>query len=248
MKTFLKSAILILLLLIPVSSARSKAGNVFQDYAFPNGVVWNIGGYDSYDVVMRDNVVGVARADYREVDISGQDGYRIHWVQDWTGNGSTFNIDIDTRMLQKDLSVQMTTHIETINGKIWQYTGNFTGKDMSIGAYFPDDPVHHEYNLNRTERYCDADILLFLMRNIPFAEGNFITLTTIDVAQQAFYTPIAKVTGSETIETRRAQYDCWVVDISLPKGNITAWYSKSDTHTLIKARFPDRELLFNHHS
>jgi hypothetical protein len=157
-------------------------------------------------------------------------------------------VDVDTNMLKKDLSVLMATHIQKINNQTWQYKNNCTGTDRTFESYGPGDTVPQEQPMNWTGRYVDAELLPFLYRNIPYADRNFITLTALDVAQQSFYTPIATVTGSEVVETKSAQYDCWVVSVSLSSSSFTAWYSKTDKHYLVKVRYPDRELVLNHHS
>jgi len=236
-----------LIVLLGLSSAPVQA-EVFMDYSFPNGVVWQIAGFEVYDILQRGENIGQARVDYKQITMLDQPAYRVIWHQSWTEEGSTYQIDVDSKMLKSGLAVLMSTHSEKVGDQEWRYEGNYTGENMSIGAYYPGDPQRYEYAMNRTGRYADADILPFLFRNIPFAERNFVTFTTIDISSQTFFTPIAMVTGSEVVDTGATQYDCWVANVSSPSGGFTAWYSKSDKHYLVKVRYGDRELVLNHHS
>lgn len=230
---------------LPCPPARSE---VFMEYDFSGGVVWQIGGFEVYDVMQRGEVVGEAKVEYKQITMLDQPAYRVIWNESWTDGETSYSISVDSKMLARNLGVLMATHTETVGDEEWKYEGNYTGGNLVIGFYLPGDPERHERSMNRTGRYCDFDLLPFLLRNIPFAERNFVTLTVVDIVGQTFFTPIATVAGSEIIETRNTQYDCWVVNVSLPAGGFTAWYSKSDKHYLVKVRYSDRELLLNHHS
>lgn len=246
MKNIIPAGFLILLLVFVSQPARSE---VMMDYNFPNGVLWSIGGFEVYDILQRGEPIGQGRIDYRKTTMLEQPAYRAHWVQTWKSEGSTYTNDVDTKMLSKDLSVVSTTYKEKVNDQEWRYEGNYTGDAMVIGYYLPGDSTRYERSMNRKGKYCDVDILPFLLRNVPFAERNIVTLNCIDVMRQTFYTPIATITGSEVVETPTTQYDCWVVNIGLPNDEkVTAWYSKSDKHYLVKARYFDHELVLNRHS
>jgi hypothetical protein len=245
MHRFLRLLLLIPLVCLLAAPARSE---VFMDYTFPDGVLWDVGGFEVYDILQRGEIVGTARVDYSEITMMDQPAYRLRWTQSWTAADKEYETTIDSKMLGADLSVVMSNRSDQVGDEETRYEGNFSGENLTIGIYFPDDAERYEYSMNRTGDYRDAGILPFLFRNIPFADRNFVTFTVIDLVSQSFYTPIATVTGSEVVETPTTQYDCWVVGISRPEGGLTAWYSKSDNHYLVKIRDGDREIVLNHHS
>jgi hypothetical protein len=70
----------------------------------------------------------------------------------------------------------------------------------------------------------------------------------VNVSQHRFITPIAKITGSEVVETSTTQYDCWTVAVTIGTEAFTAWYSKNDEHYLVRIRYSDRDIVLNHHS
>jgi len=240
----------LLVLLILVCSVSPQArSDVFMDYDFTDGLVWQIGGFEVYDVMQRGEIVGEARIEYSGLTMMDQPAVRVEWTESWTDeDGETTIIDTDVKMIQSDLKALMSTHVRTIGEDEWRFEGNYTGETLVFGAYYPGEAQREEASLSRGGRFCDTDILPFLLRNIPFDDGNFVTLTTVDVKSHSFITPIASVMGSEIVETANTQYDCWVVNISLGSDGFTAYYSKTDTHFLVKVRYNDRELVLNHHS
>ncbi|MFH1676669.1 MAG: DUF3108 domain-containing protein, partial [bacterium] len=210
---------------------------VFTDYNFPNGVLWQIGGFEKYDILQRGLVVGEATIKYRKLEMLDQPAYRLEWTEKWTDtNGIVYDISQDTKLASSDLRVLMATRIENVGGKEWRYEGNYTGGNLSIGFFVPDDAERHEFNVARSTSFSDADVLPFLFRNIPLTDGNFVTFTVLDLGTQTFFTPIGNVKGSEIVETAKTQYDCWVVSVSTQSGGFTAYYSKSDRHYLVKVK------------
>ncbi len=240
--------LLVLLTLVCAYSPQARS-EVFMDYDFSAGIVWQIGGFEVYDIMQRGEVVGEARIDYSGLTMLDQDAVRVEWTQSWTHDeDETTQIESDVKMLQSDLKALMATYTRISGDQEWRFEGNYTGENLIFGAYYPGDATREEAMLSRGGRFCDTDILPFLLRNIPFADGNFITLTTVDVKSHSFITPIASIMGSEIVETANTQYDCWVVTVSLGSEGFTAFYSKTDTHFLVKVRYSDRELVLNHHS
>ena len=231
--------------------APKAQSEVYMDYDFPDGVVWRIGGFEVYDVVQRGEVVGEARIEYSQITMLDQPAYRLRWLESWTEGeeaAKTHEVEVDTKMAAGDLRAHMAMRIERIGEEEWRFEGNYTGENQTIGSYYPDDPERYEFSVARKSRFHDADILPFLLRNIPFEEGNFVTLSVLDISTQSFFTPIANVTGSEIVETSKTQYDCWTVNVSTVMGGFTAWYSKSDPHYLVRIRYPDRDIVLDHHS
>jgi hypothetical protein len=224
------------------------SSEVFMDYDFPNGVVWQIGGFEVYDILQAGNVVGEARIDYSSITMLDQPAYRVKWTETWTQDGKANEFSVDTKMLASGLAAVMSTHIEKVDDQVWRYEGNYSGDNITIKAYVPGEEEARDHSMNRMGNYADFDILPFILRNMPFAERNFVTLTVIDIVNRSFFTPIAQVTGSEIVETSSTQYDCWVVSVSHPNGSLRAYYSKNDKHYLIKVEFGDKEIVLNHHS
>jgi hypothetical protein len=238
------SVITILCLLSP--GARSE---VYMDYQFPDGINWAIGGFETYDIILRGEVIGEARIDYHNLTMMDANAFKLEWNQSWTNeDGTTSSVNTDSRMRASDFKSYMVTRIETVGDEEWRFEGNYTGENLQFGAYYPGEAERVESNLTRSGRFCDLDILPFILRNIPFEEGNFVTLNAIDVSTHSFVTPIATVSGSEIVETTNTQYDCWAVNVSLGNNGFTAWYSKNDKHYLVKIRYNDREVVLNHHS
>lgn len=232
-----------------VFNSPQAIGEVYMDFDFADGVLWHRGGFESYDILMRGEKVGTARVDYSQMTMLDATAYRVEWEQTWTDlDGTENHITSDSKMRASDLKVYMSTRIVTIDEDEWRFEGNYTGDSLVFGAYLPGVTNRQESSLTRSGRYCDADILPFLLRNIPYEIGNFITLMVVDVQTHSFITPIAKVTGSEIVETANTQYDCWVVTASLGRDAFTAWYSKNEEHYLVRIRFADRDIVLNHHS
>ncbi|MCX6647488.1 MAG: hypothetical protein NTY09_14175 [bacterium] len=231
-----------------VISPRASS-TVYMDYEFPDGVVWTAGNFETYDILMRNEVVGESRVDYSQMTMMDEPAYRIEWDQTWTDlDGAVNSVSSDSKMRAGNLRVLISTLAIKVNDEEWQYEGNYTGNDLLFGAYLPGVAERQESSLSRGGLFCDADALPFLLRNIPFEEGNFTTLTVVDVSSHRFITPIAKVTGSEIVETSTTQYDCWTVAVTLGNTAFTAWYSKNDKHYLVRLRYSDRDLVLNHHS
>ena len=236
-----------LCLLIAVSPRADS--EVYMDYEFPEGIVWTAGNFEAYDILQRGEVVGQARIDYSQMTMADEPAFRIEWEQNWTDMGGIENsVSLDAKMRASDLRAYMSTLVIRNNDDEWQYEGNYTGNDIIFGVYYPDDAEREESSLPRGGRFCDSNALPFLLRNIPFEEGNFVTLTVVDVSSHRFVTPIAKVTGSEIVETANTQYDCWTVSVTLGEAGFTAWYSKNDKHYLVRVRYSDRDIVLNHHS
>jgi len=219
-----------------------------MDYRFPDGVVWQIGGFEVYDILRAGEVVGQAKVEYKSITMLDQPAYRVQWKESWVQDEVEHVISVDSKMLAKDLSMVMTTHTNKRGEDEWRYECNSSGGRIVVGYYGPGEAVAEEYSINKLGYYADAGLLPFLLRNIPFAERNYVTFRVFDVVDQTSYTPIASVTGEQVVETSATQYDCWVVNVSLPGGSFTAWYSKSPQHYLVKVRYSDREIVLNHHS
>jgi hypothetical protein len=245
MNRIFQLSIVIGLLMLLVQPARTE---VLMDYKFQKKSTWAIGGFETYDIIVRGAIVGFARVDYSKITMMDQPANRVVFNQTWTDAGIANTIEIDSKMLVDGLYVVMSTHTEKVGTDVWRYEGNYTGKKMTFNAYLPGDPDVHEYGMNKTKSYVDVDILPFALRNIPFADRTFITFSTVDLSHQNSYTPIASVNGSETVDTGQAQYDCWIVNVSLPTGGYTAWYSKTDKHYLVKLHYNDRDLVLHRHS
>jgi len=246
MKHWLKALVPVVLLLAQSSGARSE---VYMDYDFPDGVNWRIGGFEAYDVMQRGEVVGEAKVQYSQITMMDQPTYRLEWTQSWaSGENETTTIDVDVKMLASSLKALMSSRIVNVGDQEWRFEGNYTGQSLQFGAYYPGEAEREESSLTRGGRFCDADALPFLLRNIPFEEGNFVTMTVVDVSTHSFVTPIASVAGTEIVETANTQYDCWVVSVSLGSEGFTAWYSKNESHYLVRIRYADRDIVLNHHS
>jgi len=240
--------LLMILLLVGFLAPRAQS-EVYMDYEFPDTVLWQIGGFEVYDVMQRGAVVGESTVGYSKMEMLNEPAYRIEWTQSWTtAEGEKNEISADVKMRSSDLKALMATSVLKIGDEEWRYEGNYTGQTLEFGTYYPGKAQREEASLTRSGRYHDMDILPFLLRNIPFEEGNFITLTVVDVSTHSFITPIASVVGSEIVETATTQYDCWVVNVSVGIEGFTAWYAKNDQHFLVKIRYNDRELVLNHHS
>lgn len=236
-----------LFLLVTISPRADS--EVYMDYEFPDGVVWVQGSFEAYDILQRGEIVGEARVDYGQLTMMDEPAIRIEWDQSWTDTDGVENsFSSDSKMRSSDLRALMSTLAVTVGDEEWQYEGNYTGDTLLFGAYFPGVAERNEATLSRGGRFCDADALPFLLRNIPFEEGVFVTLMVVDVTNHRFVTPIAKVTGSEIVETANTQYDCWTVSVTLGSVGFTAWYSKNDMHYLVRLRYADRDMLLNHHS
>ncbi len=225
--------------------ARSE---VYMDYDFAEGIVWQVGGFEVYDVIIRGEVVGEARVDYSQLTMLDQPAIRLEWSETWVNGDETNEILIDTKMIVSDLRAVLVSRTERIDDDEWVYDGNYSGNDLAIGYYLPGESERQEYRINRSGRILDEGVLPFLLRNIPFDDGNFATLTVLDPTTQSFFTPIVIVSASEIVETSATQYDCWAVNVSTPSGGFTAWYSKTDQHYLVKIRYSDREIVLNYHS
>lgn len=222
---------------------------VYMDFDFPDGIVWQVGGFEVYDVMQRGQVIGQARVEYSPLTMLDQPAVRFTWNETWTDeNDIEHETQIDTKMLQSNLRAVLSSRIEIIDSEEWIYEGNFSGDNLAVGYYLPGEAERQEYSVNRPGRILDAAVLPFLLRNIPFEQGNFVTMTVLDTSRQQFFTPIATVSGSQLVQTLATQYDCWTVDVSTPTGGFTAWYTKSDKHYLVRIRYADREIVLNHHS
>jgi hypothetical protein len=220
-----------------------------MDYNFPDGIVWEAGNFETYDILQRNEVVGEARVDYSQLTMMDESAFRIEWEQSWTDlEESEHSIVSDSKMRASDLRAFMSTLTVNVGSEEWKYEGNYVGDNLIFGSYFPGVAEREETTLSRGGMFCDADALPFILRNIPFAEGNFVTLTVVNVSQHRFITPIAKITGSEVVETSTTQYDCWTVAVTIGTEAFTAWYSKNDEHYLVRIRYSDRDIVLNHHS
>ncbi len=237
------------ILAIVALSSPSAMSEVYMDYDFADGVTWKIGGFEVYDIYQRGEAVGESRVDYSQLTMLDQPAYRVEWTQSWTDeNEETTLVEVDVKMLASNLHALMASRKVVIGEEEWSFEGNYTGHSLEFGSYYPGEAEREEASLTRGGRYHDADILPFLLRNMPFEDGNFLTLSVVDVSMHSFVTPIAKVQGSELVETANTQYDCWVVNVSMGTEGFTAWYSKTDDHYLVKIRYTDREIVLNHHS
>lgn len=245
----MKNRIIFLSLIALIFLCPVARGEVFMDYDFAQGLVWQVGGFEAYDIIQRGEVIGEARVDYSSLEMLDEDAIRLEWAQSWVdSDDESMEIDIDVKMHADDLKALMATHLLTIGEEEWTFEGNYTGESLVFGSYYPGEAERREASLTRGGRFADADVLPFLLRNIPFEDGNFVTLTVVDVRTQSFVTPIASVMGSELVETSNTQYDCWVVNVSLGNNGFTAWYSKTENHYLVKIRYSDRDIVLNHHS
>lgn len=243
-----RAAIILFILGILVLSTQPASSEVYTDYDFPE-VVWQIGGFEVYDVMQRGEVVGESRIEYSEITMLDEPAYRLVWNQSWqSGEEETTEIQSDVKMRASNLKALMSSRTVRIGDEEWRFEGNYTGRTLEFGAYYPGEAQREEASLTRGGNYHDADILPFLLRNIPFEEGNFVTISVVDVETHSFVTPIAQVAGSEIVETANTQYDCWVVNVSMGMNGFTAWYSKSEEHYLVQIRYSDRDIVLNHHS
>jgi len=237
------SAISILAFVSP--GARSE---VFLDYDFPDGVVWQIGGFEVYDVMVRGEVAGTSRIDYSSLEMADARAYRIEWHQEWSSDeNETTTVDVDVKMRASDLKALMASRVYKVGDEEWRFEGNYTSENLSFLSYPPGEAEPSEAILMRTTRFHDADIVPFILRNIPFADDNIVTFSVVDVSQHSFVTPIPRIVGSEIVETANTQYDCWIVNWSVGRVSYTAWYSKNDKHYLVKVHLPERDLVLNHH-
>jgi len=233
-----------LLVMVPASHSE-----IFTDFDFSGESVWQVGGFEVYDVMVRGEIVGEGKVEYSELTMMDAPAIRVEWLESWTDDaGVTTEVTYDVKQRADDMHVWMSTRTLKVGEEEWRFEGNYTGQNLQFVYYYPDEEEAQEASLSRSGRYHDMDILPFLLRNIIFEESNFFTLTVVDVANRSFMTPIARVTGSEIVETANTQYDCWVVNISLGMDSITAYYSKNEKHYLVKVRYSDREIVLNHHS
>lgn len=231
-----------------ILAALPAVGKVYMDYKFTDGNVWRVGGFEVYDLIQNGQVVGKAKIEYKRITMLNKPAYRLIWSESWKDENGTYQNDVDTKMLADGLRVLMSTRIEKSGAGEWRYDGNYTGDVITVNVFEPGSPEPREHKLNRKGHYYDVDVLPFILRNIPFEDRNIITLSVVDTTSQTFYTPIAKITGNEVVETSKTQYDCWVVSVSLPSGGFKAWYSKTAQRYLVKLQLGDREILLNHHS
>ena len=225
--------------------ARSE---VFMDYQFPDGNIWHIGGFEIYDVMLRGEVIGEARIDYKSLTMQDAPAYRLQWSENWTSGNDVHDLSYDVKLSSAGLHALLSSKIENINGEEWRYEGNYSGENMTIESYYPDNPDVFEYSISKAFQFSDADALPFIIRNIPFDENNFVSFRVMDLSSAMTFTPIIKIMGTEIVETSQTQYDCWRVEVSAAVGGFTAWYSRTDDHYLVKIRYPDREMVLNHHS
>jgi hypothetical protein len=246
MKRWLSSVAVFGILIMLAPAVRSE---VYMDYDFSGGLVWQVGGFEVYDIMVRGEVAGQARVDYGQLTMLDQPAIRLTWNESWTdAQGVSASTDVDTKMLASDLTALLTSRKDTVGDDEWIYEGNFAGEDLTIGYYLPGEAERQEYVVNRPGRILDASILPLILRNIPFENNNFVTLTVLDTTTQKFFTPIIKINGSELVQTSSTQYDCWTVSVSTNRGGFTAWYTKTEKHYLIRIRYSDREIVLNHHS
>ncbi len=240
---------LFVVILVVCGFSPGAQSEVYMDYDFTDGVLFQIGGFEVYDVMQRGEVVGEATVTYSELEMMDAPAIRLEWTKSLTSeNEETTEIDVDVKMRLSDLKALMSSRIVTVGEQEWRFDGNYTGDNLQFGSYYPDHAERVEASLTRGGRFYDADVLPFLLRNVPFEQGNFITFTTVDVSAHSFITPIASVSGSEIVETESTQYDCWVVKVSIGYEGFTAWYSKNEKHYLVKIRYEDHEVVLNHHS
>lgn len=225
-----------------------SSGEVFMDYEFADGIVWQVGGFEVYDVYVRGEDVGDARVDYGQLTMLDAPAYRLEYTESWLSGESQHDMSLDVKMTADGLRALLSDKVKTIDSREWRFEGNYSGDNMSIEAYYPGDPQSYEYTLSRVLAFSDADALPFILRNIPFEDNNFVTLRVMDLETHTTYTPIAKIVGTEIVETAQTQYDCWVVNVSTVSGGFTAWYSRTDKHYLVKVRYPDRDIVLDHHS
>ncbi len=231
-------------LVSPVAS-----GEVYLDYDFPEGVSWQTGGFEVYDIIVRGEIAGQGKVSYSSIEMMNEDAYRVEWEQSWASSETeTTQINLDVKMRASDLKAHMSSLITTIGDREWRFEGNYTGQSLEFISYFPGEDEPGDASMMISSRFHDADLLPFLLRNIPFVQGNFVTLSIVDVASHSFMTPIPRVIGTEIVETSNTQYDCWIVSWSIGGETYQAWYSRNDKHYLVKIRYPDRELLLNYHS
>ncbi|HEX9744014.1 MAG TPA: hypothetical protein VGB30_01170 [bacterium] len=233
------------LLLLFCPRANSK---VYMDYDFSGDLVWQMGHFEVYDIIERGVVIGEARVEYSELTMLDDVAYRLEWEETWTEEDQEYNVIQDVKFAGSDLRALMCSRVERTGDKEWRYEGNYSGDNMTIQAYYPDQPDRYDYAISRSIRFSDSDMVPILLRNIPFEPENFVTFTVMDIKSHSLYTPIVKVTGTEVVETANTQYDCWVVNVSTSTSGYTAWYSRSDQHYLIKIRYNDRDFVLNHHS
>ena len=241
-------AILTMILASLALTAQPAISDVYTDYDFPDGVYWQIGGFEVYDIMQRGEVIGEAQVDYSQITMLDEPAYRVTWTQSWTVDEQTTEFTSDVKLRAPDLKALMSSRTIVVGEEEWRFEGNYTGQSLEFGAYYPGEPQREEASLSRGGNFSDADVLPFLFRNIPFEDGNFVTLSVVDVETHSFVTPIAQVVGSELVETENTQYDCWVVNVSMGMSGFTAWYSKSDKHYLVQIRYSDRDIVLNHHS
>jgi len=241
--------ILLITLVMVTAMAPGARSEVFLDYDFPEGVVWQIGGFEVYDIMVRGEPVGTSRIEYSTMEMANEEAYRVEWFQEWTsGENETTTIDIDVKMRASDLKAHMARRTYTVGENEWRFEGNYTGNNLEFLSYYPGEETANQASIMRSTKFHDADLVPFILRNIPFVDGNIVTFSVIDVAQHSFVTPIPRIVGSEIVETTNTQYDCWIVNWSVGMESYTAWYSKNEKHYLVKVRYSDREIVLNHHS